>query len=297
MKTFLGVTVPFVLLIAVVALARQADNPIDAFLRHDYLRAIDLAESRLKSSTTGGGSAQYYCLLGMSYLELGMYEKAQLYLKQTLLLAGEDSTYKQAARAALMKSEFSDFQAKPSTSLRRELFAIVSNFRASNLSSVWPTDDRAVEAANRRTAETISSELSDIAGDWIDDFKDKLCPFCTSTRYRVLRKDGETWMTNSEYSSSSSHLSLLTALTGKLTGEHGMFAGKLTGNVASTTASSVESLRVSLDVRVQVEPDGSGMVITASYGSPDGRFGMITGPMTEVIPRAPVTRHFRRVEP
>ena len=131
-----------------------------AFANGDYLRAIELSRSALRSADYSG---EYYCILGLSYFYLDRHQEAETYLKQTNALVRGLPIYKSTAKLYLTHILSQRYLDRPSSEARGALWTAVNDFLDYDEPTLLPepTDSDA-----RIRLREMVADFNDISGTW-----------------------------------------------------------------------------------------------------------------------------------
>ena len=240
----------------------SSTDPYVALWNGDYIRAIELAKSALRAS---GATTRHYCIIGFSSFHLGRRDDAQLYLTQTVLLRGEDDSYKQTARYYLLLLKYQQFTAKQDTRTREEFRALAKSFLDSDKETLLTVLKGIEEHSAREWAQQVLEWLKDISGRWIDA-DGQLFPIFGRNEFQIdKRGEGKyaiSWIP-SKRENQGQRYRLHSSLFGTLSRAGDSYSGTLTGAMLNIEAEAY--LRFTLNVRLRLSDDFSRLEGSASY--------------------------------
>jgi|SRR5215213_8810422 len=268
----------------------EVEDPLDALIARDYIKAITAAN---KIVADGKPTSKEYSIIGMAYFELGKFSDAETYLKQSILLSGDDDEYKQTARYYLMRIAQKQYIDDLSTQNQANLGARCRAILKSSQKTIF-TDEGDKKA--REAAQRILDLLADLSGEWVEQ-RGQLYFFHTNNRYRVMSSGNGRYtmekLPEKDNSRGRENVLLLYTFFGSLAVHDGVAVGKGKCGIAGFAAgegSSVATVAAQeVSMKFTLSEDFSTLTGTATYYSVEGKgsfydlWRKLSQPRTETI--------------
>ncbi len=186
----------------------------------DYIQAINQGTQAIAA---GKSNTEVYAILGAAYFETGNRQEAEKYVRQCLLLTGNDDPFKQTARLYLLRILGEKFRQNTASVDRTAFLQLVNDFLRSEKTSIL--DDTYYQEM-RRWAASIPETLKSIIGNWKDaSDSESLGGIFTNNEYEIAPDPNGEFNLTLKRTTSSNPWTLL--VFGKITVTSGIAKGTL----------------------------------------------------------------------